>query len=120
MSKLIASTPFINVVVSVREESSNSYHVESAPAIPWVTQRDTVINYQIVQSGKKDIVFTGMSVSPQVNDQISPASVSISGKQLTFSDANTSPMILGITLKFKDELGIEFSHDPEVRNEPEH
>lgn len=120
MSKLIASTPFINILVHVREDSeTGAYKVVTAPAIPYVTQPDTILNYQIFDSGKKDIVFTGMSVLPKDNDQLSHGSVSISGKQLTFSDANTSKMTLNITLNFKDEAGLEFSHDPEVQNEPD-
>jgi hypothetical protein len=120
MSKLIPSTPFINVLVKVRPGSHpGQYEVETAPATPWVTIRDTVINYQIFDSGKKDIVFTGMSVTPVDNDQLSAASVSVSGKQLTFSDANTSKVTFNITLNFKDEDGVEFTHDPEVQNSPE-
>lgn len=120
MSKLKASTPYINVLVKVKPSTTpGQYLVETAPATPWVTQVDTIINYQIFDTGGKDIVFTGMTVSPADNNQLSPASVSVSGKQLTFSDANTSKMILNITLNFKDEDGVEFMHDPQVQNEPE-
>ena len=118
MSKLTGSTPFINVLVKVRPGSEpGTYKVETAPATPWVTQPDTVINYQLYDCGGTDIVFTGMTVSP--NDQLSPASLSVSGKQLTFSDANTSVMSISFTLNFKDQDGVQFMHDPEVRNEPE-
>lgn len=119
MSKLIPSTPFINVLVSVHETTPGVYEVVTAPATPWITEKDTVVNYQIFDSGKRDIVFSGMSVKPVDNGQLSKASVSVSGKQLTFSDANTSKMTLNITLHFKDEQGVEFSHDPEVENSPE-
>nr|WP_315250641.1 hypothetical protein [uncultured Duganella sp.] len=120
MSKLIASTPFINILVKVRAGSTpNTYKVETAPAIPYITAPDTVINYQIYDSGTKDIIFTGMTVKPADNGQLSAASVSVSGKQLTFSDANTTKMTLNITLNFKDEDGLEFNHDPEVENEPD-
>ncbi len=120
MNKLTAATQFINVLVKVKPgHQPGQYKVETAPAIPWVTQADTVISYQIYDSGDKNIVFTGMSVVPPDNDQLSQASVSVSGKVLTFSDANTSKMILAVTLNFKDEDGIEFMHDPQVQNEPE-
>lgn len=120
MSKLIASTPFINILVKVKPGSApGTYKVETAPAVLCIKQPDTIINYQIYDSGSNDIVFTGMTVTPSDNDQLSPASVSISGKQLTFSDANTSKMTLNITLNFKDESGVEFMHDPEVENEPQ-
>lgn len=120
MSKLIASTPFINILVKVRPGSqAGTYKVDTAPAILRVTQPDTVINYQIYDDGGKNIIFTGMTVTPADNDQLSNASVSKSGKQLTLSDANTSKVTLNITLNFKDESGIQFAHDPEVENEPE-
>jgi hypothetical protein len=120
MSKLIASTPFINVLVKVKPGlKPGQYKVETAPAVPWVTQPDTIINYQIFNSGEQNIVFTGMTVLPADNSQLSPASVSVSGKQLTFSDANTAKITLNITLNFKDEAGIEFMHDPQVENEPQ-
>lgn len=122
MTKLTASTQFINVVVSVRPgDVAGTYSVETAPAVPRVTQKDTVINYQLVGSKDSNIVFTGMTVEPPMPDQFSQASVSVSGKQLTFTDANTTkiPMTFNITLHFQDELGIKFMHDPEVRNEPQ-
>ena len=123
MTKLTQSTPFINVLVKVRPDTKpNTYKVETAPAIPSITQPDTVINYQIYDSGKNDIVFDmddPMTVIPEDNDQLSAPSVSLSGKQLTFIDANTSKMMLAITLNFQDESGVKFSHDPEVRNEPD-
>lgn len=123
MTKLIQSTPFVNILVKVRAGAKDgTYEVETAPANPYITQPDTVINYQIFDSGKNDIVFNSkipMTVIPAENGQLSSPSVSISGKQLTFSDANTSQMTLNITLNFQDETGVQFSHDPEVRNEPD-
>jgi len=123
MSKLVASTPFINVSLKVRPKSTpGTYKVESAPAILCITQPDTVINYQIVDSGEQNIVFNKknpMTVLPADNNQLSAASVGISGKLLTLNDANTVPMTLNITLNFVDENGVEFNHDPEVENKPE-
>ncbi|WP_141758608.1 hypothetical protein [Duganella sp. HH105] len=120
MSKLIACTPFINILVKVRPGATpGTYKVETMPAVLRVSQPDTIINYQIFDSGSDNIVFTGMTVIPEENDQFSEESISISGKQLTFSDANTSKMKLNVTLHFKDDDGVEFMHDPEVENEPE-
>jgi len=120
MSKIHASTPFINVMVKVRQGTQpGQYDVRTAPEVPFITQPDTVINYQIYDDGDKKIVFTGMTVTPMDNNQLSPASVSVSGKQLTFSDANSSKVTLNITLNFKDEDGVEFKHDPQVVNEPQ-
>ncbi|MES2346383.1 MAG: hypothetical protein V4641_02315 [Pseudomonadota bacterium] len=123
MSTLIPCTQFINILVKVRKaDTPSGYKVETAPAIPYITATDTVINYQIFDSGGHDIVFDSenpMTVFPPDNGQFSPASVSISGKQLTFSDANTQPMTLNIKLNFVDDTGLKFSHDPEVQNDPD-
>lgn len=123
MTKLTQSTPFINILVKVRPDSApNTYKVETAPEIPCITQPDTIINYQIFDSGNNDIVFDSknpMTVIPKENGQLSSPSVSLSGKQLTIIDANTSTMKLSITLNFLDEKGVAFSHDPEVENEPD-
>lgn len=120
MSKITASTQFINVIVKVHAGTQpGQYVVKTAPAVPWVTQPDTVINYQIYDTGGKNITFTGMTVDPADNDQLSAATVSVSGKQLTFSDANTSKQTFNITLNFKDSEGVTFAHDPQVQNEPE-
>ncbi|MRW83985.1 hypothetical protein GJ698_07725 [Pseudoduganella sp. FT26W] len=119
MSKLIASTPFINVSIKINPET---YKVESAPAILVVTQPDTVINYQIVESGGKNIVFNPknpMTATPENNDQLSAPAVGVSGKILTINNANTSKMTLNINLNFVDENGVGFSHDPEVDNDPQ-
>jgi hypothetical protein len=122
MSKLVASTPFINVSISVRfDEKTGQYKTETAPTILRISEVDTVINYQIVDSGKSNIVFNPknpMTVLPENNGQLSAPSVGISGKLLTFNDANSVPMTLKILLNFVDEKGVEFSHDPEVENAP--
>lgn len=123
MTKLVASTPFINVSIKVRPgDTPHTYKVETAPKKICVIQPDTVINYQIVDTGEHKITFNQknpMTVIPANNNQLSSASASISGQNLTFNDANSSKMDLAITLNFVDESGTEFSHDPEVENDPE-
>ena len=120
MSKIQASTPFINVMVKVKAgDQPGTYEVQTAPKMPCVTQQDTVVNYQIYDDGNQNIVFTGMTIQTLGNDQLSPASVSISGKQLTFTDANSSPVTISFTLNFKDADGVAFSHDPQVKNDPQ-
>ncbi|MYN18517.1 hypothetical protein GTP81_17345 [Rugamonas sp. FT107W] len=120
MSKFIACTPFINILVKVRPGiNPGTYKVETMPAVLRVSQPDTIINYQIFDTGGQNIVFTGMTVIPTENDQLSTAVVSVSGKQLTFSDANTAKMTLNITLNFQDDDGVQFMHDPQVENEPD-
>jgi len=120
MSKIQASTQFLNVMVKVKAgDKPGTYNVHTAPEVPYVTQKDTVINYQIYDDDNQNIVFTGMTIQTLGNDQLSPASVSISGKQLTFSDANTSSVTISFTLNFKDADGVLFSHDPQVKNDPQ-
>jgi len=122
MSTFPASTSFVNILVFVKPSATTpgSYDVVTAPAVPVITETDTVVNYQIFDTDNYDIVFTGMSAIPDGNNQLSPASVSVSGKLLTFSDANTEKMNLNITLKFQNRLKpeIEFSHDPQISNRP--
>ena len=122
MSTFPASTSFVNILVSVKPSitTPGTYDVVTAPAVPVITETDTVINYQIFATDGYDIIFKGMCVKPEVNNQLSPASVSTSGKLLTFSDANTENMDLNITLKFidKQKPELEFSHDPQIINHP--
>lgn len=122
MSSFPASTAFVNILISVKPSitTPGTYDVVTAPADPVITETDTVISYQIFDTEGNDIVFTGMSVEPEHNDQLSPASVSVSGKLLTFSDANTDQMNLNVSLKFKDNNKPElaFSHDPQISNRP--
>ena len=122
MTTFPASTSFVNILVSVKPSKTvlGTYDVVTAPAVPVITETDTVINYQIFDTDGHDIVFKGMCVKPVINNQLSPASVSISGKLLTFSDANTETMTLNITLQFIDRSkpDLEFSHDPQISNNP--
>jgi hypothetical protein len=122
MSTFPASTSFVNILVFVKpgETPDEPFTVVTAPAIPMITETDTVINYQIFDSDGLDIVFTGMTVEPAQNDQLSAAAVSVSGKLLTFSDANSEKMNLNITLQFKDrkQPTVMFSHDPQISNHP--
>jgi len=120
MIKMTASTQFLNVLVSVRPGAAkDEYIVHTAPAIPCVTQPDTVINYQLYDTHGHDIVFKGLTVVPADNNQLGPASLSNSKKQLTLVDANTDNLILHVTLNFEGPNGVEFMHDPQIRNEPQ-
>jgi uncharacterized protein YprB with RNaseH-like and TPR domain len=125
MTKLVAPPSLQNVLVTVTPvenpvEGKKKYHVVTDPVILVVKEQNTLINYQIVDTGGYPIVFTGMSVKPANNDQLSEETVSIDKSMLAFFDANTSKMTLNITLHFKDEKkGAEFSHDPQVENDPQ-
>ncbi|MYM25834.1 hypothetical protein GTP46_24705 [Duganella sp. FT135W] len=122
MSTLPASTPFVNILVTVKPSLTvgKQWDVVTAPVAPIITEHDTVINYQIFDSGSYDIVFTGMTVVPNSSTQLSAASVSVSGKLLTFSDANTQRTDFNITLNFalRNVVGSEFTHDPQITNNP--
>jgi hypothetical protein len=123
MTTSVPPATFENIQISVtpNPEKEGEYIVIAVPADPTLTQPNTVVNYQIVDTGGRDIVFTGMSVKPHHNGQLSPATVSVDGKMLTFSDINTVKMTLNINLKFKDhdKEGLAFSHDPQVQNDPQ-
>lgn len=122
MSAFPASTSFVNILVFITPSSNpeREFDVVTAPAAPTITERDTVINYQIFSSAGEDIVFTGATIEPKDNDQLSTPVVSVSGKMLTLSDANTIPMDLNVTLNLanKSRGGHTFSHDPQIINNP--
>ena len=120
MTQLVPPTTFQNIMVWIKpiEGTPGKYHVVTEPAVPVITDEDTVINYQIVDTDGLPIRFKGMSVKPKDNGQLSKESVSIDGKLLTFSDANTVKMMLNITLHFEHD-DVEFSHDPQVSNDPQ-
>lgn len=112
-------TAFINIQVWVKKNTDQSgYEVRCEPVVPMVVQKDTVINYQIVETYGQDIVFSGLEVTPDGLNQISLPSISLSGKQLTVSDANTQCCRLNLFLEFTDKtLGHSFKHDPQVEND---
>ena len=85
-----------------------------------VVQKDTVINYQIVDTFGEDIVFSGLAVTPEDLNQISVPAISASGKLLTVSDANTQCCRLNLNLEFIDKSqSIRFMHDPQIQNDTE-
>lgn len=119
MTPLNAATQFINVLVKVKPGlTQGSYIFETSPAVPYVTQPDTVINYQLYDTCGHDIVFTGLTAAP--NDQLSDYSLSQSKMLLTLNDAVTKQITLDINLQFHNrKTGEVFSHDPQVQNEPQ-
>lgn len=121
MTTLVPPASFLNIQVFVkpREDHPKKYDVVTEPAEPIITQQDTVINYQIVETYGFPIRFTGMTVKPKDNDQLSEETLSLDKRMLTFIDANTKKMTLNITLHFKNGESEEFSHDPQVRNDPD-
>lgn len=123
MTTTVPPAAFENIQISVKPdpEKPGHYIVVADPVDPTLTQNNTILNYQIIDTDGHDIVFAGMKVKPHYNGQLSPATVSVDGKMLTFSDINTVKMTLNINLKFvdHDKGGLEFSHDPQVQNDPQ-
>jgi len=119
----IPATPFINIQVTVLQKpsgtGSSSYDVSCNPESITVTQPDSVINYQLVEPTPQEIEFSGVDTKPDHNHQLSAATISVSGKLLTLSDANTKDQILDLTLKFHDKQGNKISFDPQVINRPD-
>lgn len=120
MTQLVPPITFQNILVWVKPnpEKIGKYIVRTEPEVPVITQQDTIINYQIVDTAGLPIVFTGMTVKPKNNGQLSPETVSVDGRLLTFSDLNTIKMTLNIRLHFDREDEGAFSHDPQVENDP--
>lgn len=121
MTNLVPPASFQNIQVWVKPRPNHpgKYDVVTEPSDPTITQQDTIINYQIVDTDGLPIVFTKMTVKPKDNGQLSEETISLDKKFLAFIDANTVKMTLNITLHFADDQGIEFSHDPQVQNDPE-
>jgi len=119
MTAAVSITPFVNILVWVKKkEGEEKYEVRCEPSVPKVLQRDTVINFQIVETYGQDIVFTGLEVLPKDLNQISAPAISPSGKLLTVSDANTCSCLLHLNLEFTDNTaGHRFMHDPQVQND---
>lgn len=121
MKKSIATTPFINISVRVKKnQDDDTYNVICEPNTPRVVQKDTVINFQIIDTYGEDIVFSGLSVTPKESNQISNPAISTSGKLLTVSDSCSHNCWLNLNLEFTDKAaGHSFIHDPQVENDSE-
>lgn len=119
MSNSVSPAVFQNIAVSVKPDEKNpgQYITTTEPVDPVLIEPNVILNYQIVNSYGFDIVFTGASVKPRYNRQLSKPTVSADGKMLTFSDINTEKMTLNITLEFEGPDGV-FLHDPQVQNDP--
>ena len=122
MSSYPGPTQFVNILVYVKPSTilGKKWDVTTAPTSPIITQNDTIINYQIFDTSGHDIVFTGLTVDPVVNTQLSPAVLSVSRKTLTLSDANTQRIDFDINLNFEevDVPNSGFTHDPQITNNP--
>lgn len=118
----VTPTQFINVfVISIPTVDPSSekvtYKTTFIPEAIRVILPDTVINYQLISPTPVGVVFDSVEISP-ANDQMSAATISQSGKLVTFSDANTAKATYNITLQFRDTDGIKFKVDPVIGNDP--
>ncbi|NVE00930.1 hypothetical protein [Massilia sp. BJB1822] len=118
----VTPTPFFNVfVVAVpytNEKGEKVYKTKFTPESLDVSQRDTVINYQLIYPTPEDVIIESVSIKPEHSNQLSEPSIGDSGKLVTFSDANTAEEIFNITLGFADKEGKKFFVDPEISNTP--
>lgn len=79
---------------------------------------DAVFNYQLVDPTPLELRFIGIRVAGQSHHrQLSPASISVDGRMITFSDANTERVNMHLTFTWHDaKNGMEFEHDPGISN----
>lgn len=118
LKSTISETKFINIQVIVMPKARpGDYDVICNPELVTVQSLDTVINYQIIDPSPEGIKFSGVEIKPDHNHQLSQPSISVSGKLLTFSDANTIKETMNVTLRFIDNDGHNFGFDPQIANE---
>lgn len=119
----IAPTDFKNVQVTaipvVDPKTGNvTYNTTFSQNKLTITQPDTVINYQLINPTPADVIFKSVKIK-QHTDQLSPPSISLSGKLVTFSDQNSVKETISLTFYFTDKDGVEFNVDPDLENEPD-
>ena len=124
MATLPAIPEFFNTTITVLRTADGSgnacdgkYNVVYGN--PKVTDRsaNAIFNYQLADPTPKEIRFTGMRVEGETGThQLSEPTISVDGRMITFSDANTETVLMNLTFKWRD--CIEFEHDPQVGNIP--
>lgn len=116
---------FINTIVIAErrpDEDGNThcrkYRVTCHPPSLVVTEPGTILNFQLITPTPQEIVFRGIEKKkPNPERQLSDPSISVDGKQLTLSDANSIKEKIDVTLLFKDG-DRDVSYDPQVQNDP--
>lgn len=119
----VVPTEFQNVqVIAIPSLDSTSgktkYTTTFSPETLIVKSADTVINYQLISPTPTGVRFKNVVIN-QHTDQMSNPSISLSGKLVTLSDANTVKETISMTFHFVDNDGVEFNVDPDVLNEPD-
>lgn len=115
-------TEFINIqVIAIPKKDSQSgkvtYSTTFNPTSVIVKEIDTVLNYQLISPTPSGVRFSKVKIN-QKTTQLSEPSISLSGKLITFSDANTTKETISLTFHFIDNDGVEFLVDPDIDNEP--
>jgi hypothetical protein len=121
--KATATPVFHNVLVTAMpalnpDTGKVEYTTTFTPEVVFVTTQDAVLNYQLVSPTPTGVQFKEVKFKQKI-DQLSQPSISISGKNVTFNDANTSPESINATFHFADSDGVLFSVDPIIENDPE-
>lgn len=119
----VTPTTFLNVQVTAIPQidpitGKTTYQTTFSPEVLAVTQPDTVINYQLIAPTPAGVEFKNVNIKQHV-DQLSTPSISLSGKLVTFSDANTSKETISLTFYFSDKDGVKFDVDPDLENIPD-
>ncbi|WP_156397815.1 MULTISPECIES: hypothetical protein [unclassified Duganella] len=118
-----ATAPVIQVqVVATPEIDPTSkkvkYITTFTPEKIKATQPDTILSYELVTPTPSGVKFKSVKVTGKKPEQISPPTISQSGKVMVLTDANTFREVLSLTIRFKDSDAVEFDVDPEVENDP--
>jgi hypothetical protein len=116
---------FLNMIViverrPVKDGNSNGgdFQVTCHPPYLVVTEPGSIINFQLIAPTPDTIKFSGIDKKkPNPERQLSDPSVSVDGRQMTLSDANTIKETIDVTLLFNDG-DCSGSFDPQVQNDP--
>jgi hypothetical protein len=96
------------------------YDTTFTPESVKVTAPDTILSYELVAPTPAGVQFKSVKVTGKKPEQISPPTISQSGKVMVVTDANSFKEVLNLTIRFKDSDALEFDVDPEVDNDPGH
>lgn len=95
-------TPTIHINVTVQKNGDN-YQATYDPKIIDVDEPDTILHFKLVTPTPDDIVIRSVSISPEVQDQLSTPSISKNGKAATLSDLNTASQTFNLSFAYRDK-----------------
>ena len=83
-----------------------------------VTERNSIVNYELVDPTPAELRFTGVTIAPP-NDQLSPPAISTDGRNLTLNDVNTVAEDFVVTFQFNTEPEVPMLRGaPDILNRP--